>query len=357
MKFIHCADIHLDSKMETNLPASKARERKKEILATFERMVEYASKNDIRAIIIAGDMFDTTRIASSTKLRILNLTRKNSGVDFLYLAGNHDENNFIASIEELPLNLKIFGKDWTNFVYDNVCISGIMMTDENCKVLYDTINLPNDKLNIVVMHGQVVKNLSKPTRESIVLQKLANKSINYLALGHIHSYCTEKLDKTGVYAYSGCLEGRGFDECGEKGFVVLETSENQIQSRFVQFAKRTISVIEFDISNFDNWFEIEDAITQKANEIDKNNLLKITLTGRYNLKMEKHISMLEQKLDDFYFVKIKDQSVLKVDVSDVENDCSLKGEFIRKVLESSLSDEEKEQTILVGMKSLMLEDL
>ncbi len=39
MRFIYCADIHLDSKMETNLSSPKAKERKKEILNTFERMV------------------------------------------------------------------------------------------------------------------------------------------------------------------------------------------------------------------------------------------------------------------------------------------------------------------------------
>ena len=42
MKIIHCSDLHLDSKMETNLDKERARERKNEILLTFERMVQYA---------------------------------------------------------------------------------------------------------------------------------------------------------------------------------------------------------------------------------------------------------------------------------------------------------------------------
>ena len=59
MKIIHCADLHLDSKMTANLSKDQARERKREILRTFTRMVEYASKNDVRVILIAGDLFDT----------------------------------------------------------------------------------------------------------------------------------------------------------------------------------------------------------------------------------------------------------------------------------------------------------
>ena len=44
MKIIHCGDIHLDSKMTSNLSKEQARERKMEILRTFTRMVDYAKK-------------------------------------------------------------------------------------------------------------------------------------------------------------------------------------------------------------------------------------------------------------------------------------------------------------------------
>ena len=53
MKMIHCADLHLDSKMESNLSAEKARERREELLQTFERMVEAAEAGRVRAILIA----------------------------------------------------------------------------------------------------------------------------------------------------------------------------------------------------------------------------------------------------------------------------------------------------------------
>ena len=55
MKIIHCADLHLDSKMTSNLSKEQAKERKMEILRTYSRMIEYAKNNDVKAIIIAGD--------------------------------------------------------------------------------------------------------------------------------------------------------------------------------------------------------------------------------------------------------------------------------------------------------------
>ena len=67
MKIIHCADLHLDSQMTANLTKEQARERKREILRTFTRMVEYASKNDVRVILIAGDLFDTRSVSAMAR--------------------------------------------------------------------------------------------------------------------------------------------------------------------------------------------------------------------------------------------------------------------------------------------------
>ena len=59
MKIIHCADIHADSKMGTHFTREMANKRREEIVDAFGRMVDFALKNKVRAIIIAGDLFDT----------------------------------------------------------------------------------------------------------------------------------------------------------------------------------------------------------------------------------------------------------------------------------------------------------
>ena len=59
MKIIHCADIHADSKMGTHFTKELANKRREEIVDAFGRMVDFALHNGVRAIIIAGDLFDT----------------------------------------------------------------------------------------------------------------------------------------------------------------------------------------------------------------------------------------------------------------------------------------------------------
>lgn len=68
------------------------------------------------------------------------------------------------------------------------------------------------------MHGQIRDTSGK---DKINVSKLRNKNIDYLALGHIHTFTSIKIDDRGTGVYSGCLEGRGFDECEDKGFVEL----------------------------------------------------------------------------------------------------------------------------------------
>ena len=67
MKLIHCADLHLDSKMSANLDKEKAKERKGEILNTFTKMVDYGIDNSVEAILISGDMFDTKNISATVR--------------------------------------------------------------------------------------------------------------------------------------------------------------------------------------------------------------------------------------------------------------------------------------------------
>ena len=222
MKIIHCADLHLDSKMTANLSKEQAKERKMEILRTFSRMVEYAKNNQVKAIIIAGDLFDTRTVSATARNLVRDMINQNSDIDFLYLKGNHDYDSFLAKLEEIPENLKLFGDEWTSYRYGNICISGIELTKDNQVTAYNSLVLSHEDYNIVTLHGQISEYGVKNGAEIINLDGLKNKNIDYLALGHVHEQQLEQLDNRGVYCYSGCLEGRGFDECGEKGFITLD---------------------------------------------------------------------------------------------------------------------------------------
>ena len=99
MKIIHCADLHLDSKLESNLTADKAKMRRDELLDTFERLVEFGEQQGVSAVMIAGDMFDKNHIRKLAKNRALEIIESHPYITFLYLKGNHDKTDFLADLE------------------------------------------------------------------------------------------------------------------------------------------------------------------------------------------------------------------------------------------------------------------
>ena len=362
MKIIHCADLHLDSKMTANLTKEQAKERKNEILRTFTRMVDYAKKNKVKAILIAGDMFDTRNVSAMVRNTVRDVIANNPEIDFLYLKGNHDNDNFLSKMDEIPQNLYLFGDEWTTYAYGNITISGLELNAENSLTAYNSLVLDHDSFNIVTMHGQLSGYRNKDKAEIISLDDLKNKNIDYLALGHIHGFHMDKIDSRGIYCYPGCLEGRGFDECEQKGFVVLDIDLNTLKANvnFVPMGYRTLYTLLVDVTGVNT---TQDAAVRIDNAIHEtqyasSSLVKVVLYGEVDVECELDTRFLEEQFADyFYYIKVTDETKLLVNYKDYEGDVSLKGEFIRLVSESDLSEEEKSMVIRAGIQALQGEEI
>lgn len=346
MKILHCADIHLASKMESKFPKEKSDERKRELRAAMSRMVEYAKANGIKVIILAGDIFDSDRPLKKDKEFFYSVVRNTPEIDFLYLRGNHDT---LESYTEYGLeNLKTFSEEWTSYDYGDVVITGLEITENNALSMYSSLNLEKDRNNIVVLHGQTgnTGGLCK-----VQLSRLRNKNIDYLALGHIHTFSCGKIDERGQYAYSGCLEGRGFDEFGPKGFIEI-TADEKISFGFVPNCSRVFEEVTVDISDTEDLFtackKVQGFIKCKPSDI-----VRVNLCGEVSFDTEGLDREIEKQLEHkYYFISVKNATCVKYDLSSVEGDVSLKGEFIRAVLGSDYSEEDKTAIISCGLKAL-----
>lgn len=347
LKLIHCADVHLGSKMEAKLPKEKAEERRGEVRKTFHRMVEFAKKEGVRVILLAGDVFDSDRPLKRDKEFFYDVVKGNPEIDFLYLRGNHDSEE--SYIEGGIANLKTFSEEWTGYDYGEAYICALELSRQNALSLYSTLKLDEKRKNIVMLHGQIA---TSSGADKINLNKLAEKHIDYLALGHIHSYSENRLDERGRYAYSGCLEGRGFDECGEKGFVLLEIGE-EISRRFVPFAQRKIDEYTVDISNTENYYDAYQMIKTRV-KINASDLYRIHLTGEIGYEHDTLAEDIARLLSaECYFVSVKDKTLQKIDPLTYEGDVSLRGEFVRAVLANpNWDDERKSRVITLGLKAL-----
>ena len=347
MKILHCADIHLGSKIESKFPKEKSNERKAELRASFSRMIEYANDNGIKVVLLSGDVFDSDRPLKKDKEFFYSVIRRNPDIDFLYLRGNHDT---MESYTEYDLeNLKTFSETWQSYEYENVVISGIELCAENARSFYSSLNLDKSKINIVMLHGQ--KSDSEATGR-IKLTKLKNKNIDYLALGHIHTFVEDKLDERGIYVYSGCLEGRGFDEIGEKGFVEININR-EVTYKFIKNSYRVLDEITVDISDTQDAY----SACKKVKGLVKNkheDIIRVNLVGEVSYDCSGIEKEVEKQLErDYYFVNVKSKVLQKFDIEKISGDISLRGEFLRTVLQrADYTDDKKQNIISLGLRAI-----
>ena len=351
VKLIHCADLHLDSRMETHMSTEQATKRRNEILNTFARIADYAKENGVAAVLIAGDLFDRGTGTDKARSIVFDTIASHPEILFYYLSGNHDGAG-TENLSDLPQNLFLFGADWKTYRLGNLTVSGSERPDPA------TLTLRPEDLNIVLLHGQVSDTLTA-SGENIPLRAYRKKSVDYLALGHLHAYATYPLDERGIACYAGCPEGRGFDECGKKGFVLLETlPDRKIRAEFLPFAARTLHEIPVDLTGISTQNALRERVDSALAGIPSKDMVKVVLQGKLPSGLPLNFSLLDGFYESrFFFVKITDKTRLLIRPEDFDHDISLKGEFVRKTRErQDLSEEEKDRVLACGLQVLCGEE-
>lgn len=358
MKLIHTGDLHLGSAM-TSLSPEKAKLRKAELMDGFRALAAFAKAENVAAVLIVGDLFDC---APTTLLQreVFSVMESASPVQFFYVSGNHDEAFCIEG--EQPNNLHLFSDThgWKSYALSKeIVVSGLDLKNLRDRS-YSELTLNKQAFNVVMLHGEVV--ISKTTqREQIALQRLQNKHVDYLALGHVHkpTMTAQRLDGRGVWRYCGCLEGRGFDECGRRGAFLLNVENGRLQEeRFISFSKRVFSERRVDISACRTYHDVETAVLTALQDENRENAVKVLLCGRHSADLRKEPTLLEQRLSErFFYVRVEDESSVFVDYNEYARDITERGEFVREVGRSALNEKEKAEILEIGLKALRGEEI
>ena len=348
MKIIHTSDLHLKSPLTSRLSHEKMMIRSRELEENFAILCEKAKEYSAEVMIIAGDLFDSERIDTRSLDTVFTVIRRHPDLKFLYLVGNHEGNVLVSSGMEMPSNLYLFGKGWTYFDFHGLRISG---RNETSKDMMKTLDLKDGK-NIVVLHGELIDRSDEGG--VIGTFDLEGCGADYVALGHYHSYSAKVIDKKTVAVYCGTPEGRGFDEVGECGFVLIDTDGEKISHKFIPSAKRKQIIEKVDISYAQNNSDVENLIAEKIRAYGRENLLRIVLIGEREPTLKLNTGIIEARFSkEYFYFEIKDKSKMKIDLNSLKFDKSLKGEFLRLALsEGGIDDETREKIIECGISAL-----
>ena len=326
-------------------------------MQSFCNLVRQAQANGFGAFIIAGDLFEGKDIAPSTKTALVQAFLDAPDVHFFLLTGNHDQASFGEDVvKRLPKNVHLFGEGVNRCMLDDVCFVGVDLTSVTTEQLLN-IDWQNEYYNVLICHGDIGK---KSEYGAIDLDAFYDKPIDYFALGHIHSYHIEGAGR-GYAVYSGCLEPRGYDEDGQKGFVRIDTKvlNREYSVTFMPYSCRQAYVFDLDVSDCLDAYQIIEKCNSAldALKIPQQDMVEFRLTGKIKEDCVFTTNQIKQALVGRLFdAKIKNNTRIEVKMEQDGNLPSLKGEFL-KVAEQIQDEEMRNIVIRYGLNALNGEEV
>lgn len=274
MKILHSADWHLDSPLQGFLPA-QAEELRNALLGLPGRIAGICRREGCDLILLSGDLFDGAYTKES--LDALRASLEEAAVPVFIAPGNHDPLGAASPWrrEVWPENVFIFSQMQMHSVAIPALdcrIYGAGYTAMDCPPLLEGFHADGgEKYAIGLIHAD-------PTQTSSPYCPVTNgqvraSGLDYLALGHIHKGGAFRAGRT-LCAWPGCPMGRGYDEQGEKG-VLIVTLDGEPQTRFVKL----------DMPQFYDW-QTEVGQTPAAAldlllpPVGNRNFYRVTLTGQ-----------------------------------------------------------------------------
>ena len=342
IKILHCADVHIGAELVSI--GNKARQRKEEILMTFDNIVSICKDESIQLLLIAGDLFQ----GSNMDKNIVRGVKKSLGnIHNTIVAispGNHDYISIDSPFldEDWPDNVYIFKSKLEFIEFKEIGLrvwgAGFTSTYVTSSML-DKVDVPSDDMvNICVIHGDLISDNMASNYNPISLTQIRFSGMDYIALGHIHKRSQVLNVQNTYYSYSGCPEGQGFDELGEKGVYVGTITKGKCDLEFRITCKRMNVELPVDISGASTNNEVSEIILKtikiKYGQFYSKHLYKVILEGDLDANFKLDFEAVGIRLEnEVYFIKFRDETHIEIDIKYLAKEASLKGIFVKKILE------------------------
>lgn len=328
VKILHIADTHIGRKY-VNLSPEKASIRLSEVLLTLEEAINRFS--DASLVLMSGDIFEES-CPESAVMFVSRIFSRNKDKHFFISCGNHDcrESAPIKLLfRESGSNVHIFGDTIEKVRLEDISVNvygvSFCAPSSYASLLRDFRAEDEDYINIMVLHADA---FSDSRYNPISKDDISFSNLDYLALGHIHSF--SGLHKSGnvCYAYPGVTEPGGFDETGKCGVIYGDVYIGNTELEFYPVSKREYHSIDIDITNLTC---DEDVISTVRQMLNANDLYKVSLNG-FKKNFCPNISLYNNIIDSFY-IEFSDNSENTENIFDYVNEFSLRGKTAKALLE------------------------
>lgn len=237
MKFIHAADIHLDSPLRglQQYPGAPAAELRSATRHALRNLTRLCLEERVDFLLIAGDVYDGDWTDISTGLFFasqMSLLRE-AAIRVFIIRGNHDAASQITSRLTLPQNVFEFPtKEPDTVVIEELGVAVHGQSFPTRAVTTDLVaRYPlaiGGCFNIGLLHTSADGREGHEPYAPCTISGMRSRGYDYWALGHVHQ--REVLCQDPWIVFPGNLQGRHARERGVKGCTLITTVDHQIAS-------------------------------------------------------------------------------------------------------------------------------
>lgn len=348
MRIIHAADFHLDSPFDALTP-EQAVERRAEQRRILNRLTDLVHSTRADVVLLAGDLLDGDQVYQET-VEVLSRTLGQMEVPVFIAPGNHDyyTHRSAYAANSWPDNVHIFRSGRLEAVelpQHNAVIHGAAFTaDGRGDSLLEGFSVPEDgRLHLMVLHADV--DARQGSRYCPVSTgDIAASGLDYLALGHIHTFSGVQYAGSVPWAYPGCPEGRGFDEVGVKGVLCGQVEPGgKANLTFVPLCQRQYQIYELPVTPQDDGESIAAKALTYAAPADLVRFVLVGESGQEGIDL----TVLQQRCAGFFYsVHFRDKTRVCRDLWERRNEENLTGLFLR-CMQERINGADEEQAALL----------
>jgi len=278
-RFIHAADIHLDSPMHKleGYDGAPVEDFRLSTRRAFDNLVEHAISEQVAFVLISGDLYDGDWKDYNTGLFFVSRMNRlrDAGIRVFITAGNHDAASAITRSLRMPDNVVLFpaGRAETRTLEEPpVAVHGqSFAAPAEKKDLSRHYPLPlQGRFNIGMLHTCANGRPGHEPYAPCTVEGLRQKGYHYWALGHVHQY--EKLCADPPIVFPGNTQGRHIRESGARGCVLVTVGENlQPSLEFVPTDVARWAQVRVDAGDCSGGYEVVDAFAGRLEAVVSEN--------------------------------------------------------------------------------------
>ena len=371
LRFVHAADLHLDSPFRGSADARPALKDRLQsaTLGALERVVGHTIGAKADFLIIAGDLYDS----KDRSLRALVAFRKqmerlaDRNIPVFIVHGNHDPLNGWGSSFQLPANVRTFGsrtdtEPFLRFGREVAQIVGVSYTRERVtdNLASSFTAAPDAPYSIAVLHANIGHQAGHADYAPATVEDLVTAGFNYWALGHVHTRSILAKEPAMV-VYPGNTQGRNPRESGPRGCYQVDVdTHGRAHLEFVDTSVVRWAHIELSIRDCADMDQLVDSMLREARNasagFDGPTVVRCTIRGNGVLHRDLQRDEMNEELCEVLQSVVVAESVRiatgpELDLESLARTETMVSDFL-KVAERALEEPELRQRLADSLTAL-----